>query len=592
MTTIQKIGSRPILLTVPAFGVLFAVFGIPMILLFLTSLNAPAISLANYVGFFEQRSYVLILLQTFKISLIATAICLIIGYPTAYLIAVAGRARPFLMVLVFLPWLTSALVRTYAWTIVLGDSGLINNLLLSVGLIETPLPLIYNRFAVYVGMVHIMLPMMILPMVSVMVGIDSSLMSAARSMGAKPLTAFLRVFLPLSIPGVRSGCILVFVVCLGFYITPQALGGLGDTMLSTLINSQLTTSLNMAPTAAAAFILLAMALVVLSMAGVNLASGHGEAWSTEQKFRPGRLPSFGKATRYLNEFAIPFRARRWAAKLYQGQQDTLWAKIVGAAFLAIVFIYLLAPGLIVIIVSFNAGNFLEFPPRAVSLRWYYSFFQDPSWINALWNSFQFGVIVSLVSTVAGTMAAFGLSRCSAGLRSIITMSILTPITFPIIVVGVAVYLGLAKLGLVGTSIGIILGHTIGAVGYVVVIVLATLSGFDRRLEQAAMSMRAGPTRTFMRVTLPLIRSGIIGGALFAFLASFDEVIITSFVSGYAIPTLPLKMLENLKEQVDPTIAAVGSLLTLLPIVWLVALYFTLWSARGTLGKPAMNAVEL
>ncbi|AYG70538.1 ABC transporter permease subunit [Rhizobium sp. CCGE531] len=589
MTTLQRIRSTPMLLTLPAFAVLFAIFGIPMLLLFATSLNAPNLSFANYIAFFEQRSFVLILIQTFKISFIATALCLIIGYPTAYLITIAGRARPILLVLVFLPWLTSALVRTYAWTVVLGDSGLINRVLLNSGIIDSPLSLIYNRFAVYVGMVHIMLPMMILPIVSVMMSIDTSLMAAARSMGAKPFTAFLRVFVPLSVPGVRSGCILVFVVCLGFYITPQALGGLGDTMLSTLINSQLTTSLNIAATAAAAFILLAMALAVLSVAGVNLAGAHGQPASSEQNARRRKLPSFDKASRYLNEFLVPYRARRWAAKLHQAQRETPWSKIAGAAFLAVVVIYLLAPGFIVIIVSFNAGEFLEFPPKAVSLRWYYSFFNDPSWIGALWNSFQFGVIVSVVSTIVGTLAAFGLSRCSSRLRSGLTMVILTPITFPIIVVGVAVYTGLAKLGLVGTNTGIILGQTIGAIGYVVVIVLATLAGFDRRLEQAAMSMRAGPTQTFMRVTLPLIRSGIIGGALFAFLASFDEVIITSFVSGYAIPTLPLKMLENLKQQLDPTIAAVGALLTMLPIVWLVALYFTLWRGRGALKSAPVAA---
>ncbi|ULJ82409.1 ABC transporter permease subunit (plasmid) [Rhizobium sp. C104] len=580
--TIQKLRSMPILLTVPACGLLFAVFGIPMILLFLTSLNAPAFSLANYEGFFAQRSFVLILFQTFEISFIATALCLVIGYPTAFLIANAGRARPILMVMVFLPWLTSALVRTYAWTVVLGDSGLINTLLLNAGLIERPLSLIYNRFAVYVGMVHIMLPMMILPLISVMMGIDKSLMSAARSMGAKPLTAFLRVFFPLSIPGIRSGCILVFVVCLGFYITPQALGGLGDTMLSTLINSLLTTSLNIGQTAAAAFILLAVALLLLSTAGVDLAAAHDQSGQAERKPRPIRLPSASKGVRFLHELAIPYQARRWAAGVYKAQRDTSWSKILGAVFLTPVMIYLLAPGLIVIVISFSSGEFIEFPPRAVSLRWYYSFFGDPSWIGALWNSFQFGVVVAVVSTVVGTLAAFGLSRCAPRLRSGLTMAILTPITFPIIVVGVAVYLGLARFGLVGTSTGIILGQTIGAIGYVVVVVLATLSGFDRRLEQAAMSMRAGPMQTFMRVTLPLIRSGIIGGALFAFLASFDEVIITSFVSGYSIPTLPLKMLENLKQQIDPTIAAVGSFLTLLPVVWLVALYFTLWRGRGKL----------
>lgn len=343
MTMIRRLVSSPILLTVPAFGVMFAVFGIPMILLFLTSLNAPEFSLANYVGFFEKKSYVLILIQTLKISLVATAICLLIGYPIAYLIANAGRARPVLVVMVFLPWLTSALVRTYAWTVVLGDNGLINSLLLNLGFIDRPLTLIYNRFAVYVGMVHIMLPMMILPLLSVMVNIDKSLMEAARSMGAKPFTAFLRVFLPLSVPGIRSGCILVFVVCLGFYITPQALGGLGDTMLSTLINSQLTTSLDIAPTAAAAFILLAMALLVLSTAGVNLASAHGQAGSVEQKIKSNRRLSFSKVRRYLGEVATPIRARSWGAKLYKSRRDTKWAKVIGASFLALVLFFLLRP---------------------------------------------------------------------------------------------------------------------------------------------------------------------------------------------------------------------------------------------------------
>ncbi|EJT00907.1 ABC transporter permease, partial [Rhizobium sp. CCGE 510] len=365
-------------------------------------------------------------------------------------------------------------------------------------------------------------------------------------------------------------------------ITPQALGGLGDTMLSTLINSQLATSLNIGQTAAAAFVLLAMALVVLSTAGVNLAGAQDHSGQAEKKHGSSRLAFAGTAIRRLNEFAIPYRARHWAATLYHAQRDTNWSTILGAVFLTLVMIYLLAPGLIVIVISFSAGEFIEFPPRDISLRWYYSFFADPSWIGALWNSFQFGLIVAAVSTVVGTLAAFGLSRCAPRLRSGLTMAILTPITFPIIVVGVAVYLGLARFGLVGTNTGIILGQTIGAIGYVVVVVLATLSGFDRRLEQAAMSMRAGPVQTFMRVTLPLIRSGIIGGALFAFLASFDEVIITSFVSGYSIPTLPLKMLENLKQQIDPTIAAVGSLLTLLPVVWLIALYFTLWRGRSKL----------
>ncbi|TIV12735.1 MAG: ABC transporter permease, partial [Mesorhizobium sp.] len=138
------------------------------------------------------------LLQTIEISIVATGICVIIGYPTAYLIVAAPKhLRVALVVLVIIPYLTSALARTYAWIVILGDRGLINHMLLDLGLISSPLPLIYNRTAVYIGMVHIMLPMMILPLVSVMMGIDKSLMAAARSMGARPLTAFWRVFFQL-----------------------------------------------------------------------------------------------------------------------------------------------------------------------------------------------------------------------------------------------------------------------------------------------------------------------------------------------------------------------------------------------------------
>lgn len=587
MKTFQKVIRMPIGLTVPAFAILFVVFGIPIVLLFLISLNAPAFSMVNYQAFLGQRANVRVLFQTIEVSVIATAICVIIGYPTAYLIAAAPkRMRMALLVLVAIPYLTSLLVRTYAWIVILGDRGLINNLLLELELIASPLPLIYSRMAVYIGMVHIMLPVMILPLVTVMLGIDKSLVAAARSMGARPFVAFWRVFFPLSLPGVRSGSLLVFVLCLGFYITPAALGGLRDAMLSTFIVAQVSDSFNMARAAASAFILLGIAALVLSMLGLDLSGTQDRAAS---KSFPGRQPSFGTLTRYLNEITIPSRARRWTAKLYQAGGNARFWKIIGTVFVVLVTFYLLFPGLVVIIMSFSAGTFLEFPPSALSLQWYRSFFSDPTWIGAAWISIQLGVAVAILSTIAGTLAAYGLSRTSPRLRSLLTMLILTPITFPSIVVGIAAYLGLLNVGLIGTKTGIVLAHSIGSIGFVVVIVSATLANFDRRLEQAAMSMRAGPLQTFMKVTLPLIQPGLIGGAVFAFIHSFDEVVITSLVSGLSIRTLPLKMWENIRHQIDPTIAAVAALLMLLPVLWLIALYFTWWRSRPSAQRALPDA---
>ncbi|TIQ41300.1 MAG: ABC transporter permease subunit, partial [Mesorhizobium sp.] len=162
-----------------------------------------------------------------------------------------------------------------------------------------------------------------------------------------------------------------------------------------------------------------------------------------------------------------------------------------------------------IVMSFSAGTFLEFPPTGLSLQWYRSFFADPSWNGAAWTSVQIGVAVTILSTIVGTLAAYGLNRTQPRVRGFLTMAILTPVTIPVIVVGIATYLGLVNLGLIGSKTGIVLAHSIGAIGIVVVIVSATLANFDRRLEKAAKSMRAGPLRTFMRVTLPLIRPGIV-----------------------------------------------------------------------------------
>ncbi|MCK1518799.1 ABC transporter permease subunit [Bradyrhizobium sp. 17] len=579
MKTFPHFRWTAVCLALPALAILFVVFGIPIALLFLTSLNAPAFSIANYQAFLGQPANVRVLFQTIEMSVVATSLCLLFGYPTAYVIAASPkRLRAALLVFVVIPYLTSLLVRTYAWIVILGDRGLINNALLKFGLISNPLPLLYSRSAVYIGMVHIMLPMMILPLVGVMVGIDRSLVAAARSMGAGPLAAFWRVFFPLTLPGLRSGTLLVFILCLGFYITPAALGGLRDAMLSTFIAAQVASSFNLANIAASSFVLLGVAAIVLSLFGLDL-SGMQNSAERPTRARPNWLSSSAALKRYFIELARPLQAKRWTTHLYQpGGVDSRW-NVAGALFIASVVFYLLAPSVVVTIMSLSSGAFLEFPPSGLSLQWYRSFFGDPSWTEAAWTSIQIGVAVTLVSTFTGTMAAFGLSRTSARLRGFLTMIILMPITFPSIVVAIATYLGLLNVGLIGSRTGIVLAHSAGAIGYVVVIVAATLANFDRRLEQASMSMRAGPFQTARRVTLPIIMPGIIGGAIFAFIHSFDEVVISSLVSGFSIRTLPLKMWENIRHAIDPTIAAVASMLVLLPVLWLFTIYLTWWRSR-------------
>ncbi len=181
----------------------------------------------------QQAIYVNIFLRTFWIGFVVTALCLLLGFPLAYKLAsLPVRIGNLLMILVLLPFWTSLLVRTGAWVVLLQREGPINDALMALRLVGEPLQLVYNRFGVYVAMTHILLPFMVLPLYSVMRGIPRDYMRAAASLGARPLTAFFRVYLPQTVPGIGAGCLLVFILAIGYYITPALVGGGNDQMVS------------------------------------------------------------------------------------------------------------------------------------------------------------------------------------------------------------------------------------------------------------------------------------------------------------------------------------------------------------------------
>lgn len=210
----------------------------------------------------DTRIYLMVFGRTLWVSLLVTLLCLAIGYPLAYWIShLPPRTGNLVMVLVLLPFWTSLLVRTTAWVVLLQKEGVVNSLLMATGLISEPLQMTFNRFGVVIAMTHILLPFMILPLVSVMRGIPPAYVRAARSLGASPATAFRRVYLPQSLPGISAGVLLVFILALGYYITPALLGGAGDQMMSFFIADNLSRSLNWG---------LASALGALLLAGVLL----------------------------------------------------------------------------------------------------------------------------------------------------------------------------------------------------------------------------------------------------------------------------------------------------------------------------------
>ena len=217
-------------------------------------------TLEHYRRFFDPL-YLKILLRTFGISLVCTVLCLLLGFPVAYVIARAGRWKNFLLFLVVLPFWTSFLVRTYAMIFLLRDSGLINQVLLKLGLISEPLTMLYTPGAVMAGLVYGFLPFMVLPIYASLEKLDLSLLEAAEVLGARPAARFRKVTLPLSMPGVVAGCLLVFIPCLGSFLTPDLLGGAKTVMIGNLVQNQFSSARNWPFGSAASFILMTAVLI-------------------------------------------------------------------------------------------------------------------------------------------------------------------------------------------------------------------------------------------------------------------------------------------------------------------------------------------
>lgn len=252
------------LMVIPPALFLLPTFVAPLALVLYRGFGGAEPSLANFQMILSNATYSQVLLQTFQTAALSTLLALIIGFPIAHVIS---GARPIwaniTFALVMIPFWTSVVSRTYAWIALLGRRGLINNVLIDSGWIDQPLKLMYNALGVQIGMVQILLPMMILPLVSNMRQIDRTKLLAAAVLGADPIRAFLHIYLPMCFPGIVAGSVLVFITALGFYVTPALLGGDRDMMISVLIEQQVTQTLNWPLASALATILLIMVILCL-----------------------------------------------------------------------------------------------------------------------------------------------------------------------------------------------------------------------------------------------------------------------------------------------------------------------------------------
>jgi len=253
-------------LATPSLLAVIAIVVIPVGWLFYLSFvgNDGQLSLENYQRMIEYKSYARTFITTFQVSLLTTLLCILIGYPLAYFLAILpARVAGFFMLAVLLPFWTSLLVRTYAWLVLLQKNGILNDFAMSVGLWDEPLKLVHNLTGTLIGMAHIMLPFLVLPLYGSMRKIERDMMHAAANLGATPIQAFWKVYFPLSISGMVAGSLIVFVLCLGFYVTPAVLGGGRVVMVATQITAILENQYNWGAASALGVVLLVATIAIL-----------------------------------------------------------------------------------------------------------------------------------------------------------------------------------------------------------------------------------------------------------------------------------------------------------------------------------------
>lgn len=487
-------------------------------------------SLEHYRHLLDTPIYRIVLGNTFTIAAAVTVSCVVLSYPLAYLMAtVSPTVARVLFFAVLLPFWSSALVRTAAWIALLGKNGPLNTLLTTVGFFDQPVAFLYNFIGVMVGMTHVLMPFVVLPLYASFRAMDGSLVQAAQGLGAGSMDIFNKVVLPLTSPGAIAGGIIVFMNAVGYYITPSLMGGPAQRMAAELISHNITEELNWGLAAALAGVLLVTVLVSL--------------WLFNRLFGLNKLISggSGKGSQTASQRRTP-----------GGRVSVLLGYACA--------VFLLLPILVVIPMSFGTTDFPIFPPPSYGLRWYENFFSDGKWMASLISSLKIGLTVTVLATMLGSAAALGVSRMTPRRQGLLDAFFIVPMSVPAIVTAVALYYIFAPMGWVANSLAVILGHTVLAAPYVYITMRAALRSLDPSLELAALGMGASWPQMFRLVMLPALLPSLVGGAVFAFVTSFDDVVMALFLTTLRNRTLPKLMFEGLANDFDPTVISASCLL--------------------------------
>jgi ABC-type spermidine/putrescine transport system permease subunit I len=571
----SRLELRNALIAAPLFALLAVFFLFPLLSTLWNSFFGWSFDFGKYAAVISEPVNFRILANTLMVGLMVTVASLAVAYPVAYQMTKVGpRMFSVVSAMVLIPLFTAFLIRTYAWIVILGRQGIVNNALIWLGIIDQPLTILNTTVAVVIGMTHVFVPMAVFTIYSGMVRIDRSMLRAASALGAHPLQAFTRVYFPLTLPSVLSAGVLIFVVAIGFYITPSLLGGPSDTMISQLVVVQMNTMLDFEMGYALSIVLLVITLAIILLAGlvIPLESIWSAGLQSDSKRGAERI-DIARLRRVLLAPLSPVLSSVEDG-IYKltglfARVPVSWLGIYSGATL----FFLVAPLLVIAILSFSASPFVVFPPPGFSLQWWEKLYAAHEWHSAFLASLKLGATSALCATIIGTMGAFWLVRTLVRVKRVLFIFALAPLIVPVIVIATSLYVFEARLRVLGSFTGLVIGHTLLATPYVLIVMSSAIRNFDRSLERAAAIHGATPLQTLKMVTLPLLFPALVTAGLMAVLASFDELLVTIFLIGRQTPTLPLKFWGDIKYQIDPMLSTASTLIVLMVVVVILSVQY-------------------
>jgi ABC-type spermidine/putrescine transport system permease subunit II len=553
------------LLAIPPVGYLLLFFVIPVGLIIYESFFTPAFSLEKYGELVSNPVYGRALGNTLSISAAVTLITLVLGIPILIVLErLSGAWRIVVLVSLLLPYAAGGeLLRILAWKVFLSPAGPISVLLQALHVVQEPVAIAPGRLAIFIALTHVTLPYFVVTAFATTRGVDRRLMRAGVVMGATRIQAFLSILLPLMLPGFIAAGLLTFIICVGSFSTPSALGAPGDVVLPILVTYEIQRSVDWGQAAAVGVVLLLMAGFSFALMG---AVGGAQAiyGGSLSRRRSGSRQSTA-ASRLWVEVVLSRLVGR-SLRSIEGRRS---AARVGTGFVYVVtgllVIYMLVPLLVAMPSSLTTSTILTFPPRLASLRWYAEFLGDAQWTSATLTSLGVGLATAIVASLIGLSAALALVRGPTRGRTALLGLVLTPLVMPWIVTALGLYFESVDLGIAYSFLGIVVGHVVLAIPFAAVILTAALAEFNWDLDRAAQALGASIFQRSRDVLWPYLRAAVLSSLVFAFVTSFTEVVYAFLMSSVNIHTLPVSMWEGIIYNVTPTVAAAGGVLVIVSV---------------------------